>query len=166
MAAKNKQAANGEKELIKMVGETQAKALDRAPSPHVGIIQIALLVAVISVLLGTGLIYKNQATWGFGAIVAGIAALGYAMYLIRPNAQANQEPSTQPTHNTIRGQWSRITVKLPIPQHQLNAFSGNLQTIRNLAQSRYTSLLRSRNPAQAADSSRIRANIFLPDTLR
>lgn len=156
---------DAQKKLIDLVGKSQDKALERAPRKHVGIIQIALIAAVICVVLGAALIYKDQPNLGFGAIGLGVIALVIAMILIRPQESGTEQQVTPRQPSPGRGEWSRITVKLPIPQQQLNQLGDALQGIRQLAQTQYSELLRARStPPRTVNPERVRINVFLPDT--
>jgi len=155
------------KKLIEELTKTQQEALKRAPEAHTGILQISWFMCLLVAGLGGYILYLGNTALGFAAIVVGVIGFIVAMVLLRPQSSPNNlkaMPSAPTAPKTRAGQWSRVTMKLPIPLNHLNDLSARLQQIRALAQTKYSAILMARNlPAGRIVPDRVRTNVFLPD---
>ena len=154
-----------------LLGETQKAALQRAPVQHIGVLQMTLIVGILGLVFGVLLLYQSQTGWAFGSFAVAVAAIVFAMVLVRPKAEPNVAGSISarldacksavPTNDPAP--WTRVTLKLPLPEDRLQELGRRLQGIRAQAQARYAALLQARSPSVAAQSDRVRANVFFPD---
>lgn len=150
--------------LIQAGERTQTTALGLAPQPHVAILQMVFVVVAGLGLLGGGyVIYMGNSAAGVIVLLAAMVLAAIGMYLVRPQGHAITGPSAAAAKPLA--DWSRVTVKLPVPPGPLQELSDALHSIRSLAQGKYEALLRARQSQPAAiDANNLRVNVFLPDS--
>jgi hypothetical protein len=167
-AANKSSAANGSVgqlvgQAIDGISRTQGTALDKVPSEHAGILQIALIVALVCGVLGGLLIHTGQPLFGFGALAIAAIALVVAMYFLRPASHRAVNSVNLPSAgSSVPPQWSRVMLRT-IPLAELRKLSEKLRVIRANAQKIYVDLLSVRVPKETIDVTCLRINVFVPD---
>ena len=148
---------------LQEAGGVVRDSLRKAPPEQVAFIVISFLAVVVAIVVCVALIWKGE--YVLGGVLAGVVVvlLGFGMWCI--SRMRSQQTPPGPAIKSPTAEWSRVTVKVPIEPDKLNELAGRVRTVRDLAKTRYSALLRDRkSPPSQTDPDSVRVNVFLPDT--
>lgn len=142
--------------------EAQKVALGRVPLEHMGVMQIAFIIAMVALPMAFLFIYQGHENIAGSLAAAGLLGLFSGMYFLRPFSKP-QTRTSKSSSGEAAGVWARITLR-QLPLQERRRISSKLEDLLEKARVEYFRLLQTRQTALQGNADDIRINIFLPDT--
>ena len=136
--------------------------LPKLPTPVQAVLYLGVIVALLALVIGYELISNDQYFLGAGLVGFALIALvgdtffAYRISMKMLDAAALRPSPSLPTKRPAPS-WSRLVLKLPLPDPPISDLARDLRSIRDEAVSWLA------GNGHLVDPKNIRANVFLPD---